>query len=120
MGRLLRRKPVQQRAVQLFGQVVAQLVGAVDAALHIGQFGVGGAGRAGLVLDVPEVEVGAVLAGDPAEPGVSSDSDSIAGMPRHWCVPGGVSFQSCSLTIASAESIGRPCAVCVVALQRLW
>ena len=66
--------------------------------------GVGGAGRAGFVLDVPEVEVGAVLAGDPGQPGVSAELGSSSGIQdaraRRLVV------SSCSFTIASAESIG--------------
>ena len=40
----------------------------VHAALHVGQFGIGCAGRARLVFDVPEVEVGAMLEGNEAQP----------------------------------------------------
>ena len=64
VGQALGFEPVQQGAVQFFGQVVAALVGPVDAPLHRGQFGVGDAGGAGFVLNVPELEVGAMLAGD--------------------------------------------------------
>ena len=68
IGQAQRFQPGKQRAVQFLGQVVAALVGRVHAALYRGQFGVGRAGSAGLVFDVPEVEVGAMLAGDPIEP----------------------------------------------------
>ena len=61
-GQTLRCEPVEQSAVEFFGKVVAKLVGAVNAAFYVGELRVGGAGRAGLVFDVPEVEVGAVLA----------------------------------------------------------
>ena len=64
LGRLCGFEPGEERAVQFLGQVVAALVGAVDAALYLGEFGVGCAGSAGFVFDVPKVEVGAVLAGD--------------------------------------------------------
>jgi hypothetical protein len=54
--------------VELFGEVVAALVGGVDAALGGGENGIGGAGGAGIVFDVPEIEVGAMLGGDEGEP----------------------------------------------------
>lgn len=70
VGQGARREPVKEDAVELFGVVIAELVGAVDATLDGGDFGVGCAGSASLVLDVPEVEVGAMLAGDGVEEGV--------------------------------------------------
>ena len=71
VGQVLGREPVEQGAVELFGQVVAPLVGPVDAALDIGELSVGGAGRAGFIFNVPEIEVGAMLASDTVEPIVS-------------------------------------------------
>ncbi len=68
VGQALGFERGKQRAVKFLGQVVAELVGAVDAALYFGQFRVGCAGSAGFVFNVPEVEVGAVLAGDQVEP----------------------------------------------------
>ncbi len=68
VGQALGFEPGEQSAVKLLGQVVAELVGAVYAALYFGQFRVGCAGSAGFVFNVPEVEVGAVLAGDQVEP----------------------------------------------------
>ncbi len=55
-------QPAQQRAIQFLDQIVAELVGLVHAALHCGHFRVGCAGRARLVLDMPQIEVGAMLA----------------------------------------------------------
>ena len=84
----LRREPIEQGSVEFFGEVVAELVGAVDAALYVGELRVSGAGCAGFVFDVPEVEVGVVLAGDAAEPGVSRTgilSGSRQGMPGSGC-----------------------------------
>ncbi len=98
----LRREPIEQGAVEFFGEVVAELVGAVDAALYVGELRIGGAGCAGFVFDVPEVEVGVVLAGDAAEPGVSrTESSPEAGRACQAAV-----VSSWSFTIASAESIG--------------
>ncbi len=58
-------------AVQFFGQIVAQLVGGVNAAFYLGQVGIRCAGRAGFILDMPEIEVGAMLAGNAIEPVVA-------------------------------------------------
>ena len=55
----------------VLSEVVAQLVGSVNAAFYVGELRVCRAGCAGFVFDVPEIEVGAVLAGDEGEPGVS-------------------------------------------------
>jgi hypothetical protein len=63
VGQVLVFKIRKQGAVELFGKVVAELVGAVHATLDIGQPGVCGGGSAGLVFNMPEVEVGAMLAG---------------------------------------------------------
>ncbi len=68
LGRLRSASQCEQHAVELLGQVVAALVGWVDAALDLGELGVGGSGRAGFVFDVPEIEVGAMLAGNLNEP----------------------------------------------------
>src|SRR5579863_1021503 len=70
-GKTLRSKPVEQGAVKVFGEIVAELVGAIDTTLDIGQLGVRGARGTGFVFDVPEVEVGTMLSCDALEPGVS-------------------------------------------------
>ena len=76
---LLRREPVEKSAVEFFGQVVALLVSAVDAPFNVGYLRVGGAGSTGLVLNMPEVEIGAVLAGDKGEPRVGQGLVQILG-----------------------------------------
>jgi len=58
------RETIQQGPIDLLHEVVAELVQAVDRALGGGQRSVRGGGIAGLVLAVPEVEVGAVLVED--------------------------------------------------------
>ena len=70
-------KPCQQRAVELFCQIVTKLIRTVHAALYFGQFGVGCAWCARFVLDVPQVEVGAMLASDRSEPFASVWSAAI-------------------------------------------
>ncbi len=55
---------VEQGEVDVFGEVVAELVEAVDVVLDLGDGVVGGVGVAGLVFLVPEVEVGLVLVED--------------------------------------------------------
>ena len=57
------------RSGQVLGEIVAALIGGVDAAFNGGNFSVSCAGGAGFVLDVPEVEVGAVLEFNCLEPG---------------------------------------------------
>ena len=52
---------IQKQDVALFGEVVAALVVAVDRSLDLGDVVVGGAGIAGAILGMPEVEIGAVL-----------------------------------------------------------
>ncbi len=61
---------VEGGAVELLGEVVAALVGFVDAALDAGELGVVGFGSAGFIFGVPELEVCEVLAGDEGEKGV--------------------------------------------------
>jgi hypothetical protein len=68
VGQAARRKPRQQGAVQLLGQVVAALVGQIHAAFHCSDLSVGGAGRAGFVFNVPQIEIGAMLARNQIEP----------------------------------------------------
>ena len=58
------REMLKEPQVDLFDEVVALLVKAVDGALDGGDLGVGGEGIAGFVFFMPKVEVGAVLAGD--------------------------------------------------------
>ena len=57
----------EEPEVDLFDQVVAALVEAIDGVLDLGDVGVGGLGVAGFVLFVPEIEVFAVLGGDEGE-----------------------------------------------------
>ena len=58
---------VERGAVELLGEVVAALVGFVDAALDAGELGVVGFGAAGLVFGVPKLEIGEMLTGDEGE-----------------------------------------------------
>ena len=58
------RGEVEEGNVDLFGEVVAGLVEAVDVVLGFDDGVVGGVGVAGVVFAVPEVEVGAVLIED--------------------------------------------------------
>jgi hypothetical protein len=53
---------VEECEVELLGEVVAELVKAVDVVLNLGDGVVGGMGVAGGVLAVPEIEVGLMLA----------------------------------------------------------
>ena len=50
--------------VDLLGEVVAELVEAIDVVLDVDDGGVGGVGVAGFVFAVPEIVVGAVLVED--------------------------------------------------------
>jgi hypothetical protein len=54
--------------VKLLGQVVTELVDAVDTALYIGELRVGRARSACFVFKMPEIKVGAMLAGHQVEP----------------------------------------------------
>jgi len=58
----------EEGAVELLGEVVAALIGGVHAALDGGEDRIGGAGGAGFVFDVPELEVGAMLGGNEGGP----------------------------------------------------
>jgi hypothetical protein len=69
---MLRRKLGEKKSIQILCQIVAQLICAVDPSLDFRQVGIRGARRAGLVLNVPEVEVGAMLAGHVFQPIVGS------------------------------------------------
>ncbi len=60
---LLTREP-QQVLIDLFDQIVALLVEAVDGVLDLGDRVVGGVRAAGVVLLVPKIEVGAMLGQD--------------------------------------------------------
>lgn len=80
IGKAARREHVEQSAIQGFGEVIAELIGRVDAALDGGNFRVRSAGCAGFVLDVPEVEVGAVLAGDGFKEWVGLTGGSAGGL----------------------------------------
>src|SRR5258708_17708582 len=65
---LPRSEPLEQYAIQVFGAVIAELVGAVDAALHAGQVGVSRTRSARFIFNVPEIEIGAMLQGNATEP----------------------------------------------------
>jgi hypothetical protein len=69
-GGLLVGKVGDEPLVELFDEVVAALVEAVDGVLDTSDLGVGGEGVASLVLFVPEIEVLAVLGGDESGKGV--------------------------------------------------
>lgn len=60
-------KGFEKLGVATLGEVVAALVQPVDGALDLGDIVVGGAGGAGAVLGMPEIEVGAVLREDQIE-----------------------------------------------------
>jgi hypothetical protein len=64
VGQSARSEFGKESAVELFSQVVAALIGGVDAPFDVGEHGIGCAGGAGFILDVPELIVGAMLAGD--------------------------------------------------------
>ena len=61
VGKLPLPQPIQQRSIQIFGQVIPPLISRVDPALHVGQVGIVCVRRAGFVLDMPEFEVGPML-----------------------------------------------------------
>ena len=82
-GGVLLAGGVEQGAVDGLDEIVAGLVEGVDGALDGGDAGVGGSGLAGLVLLVPEVEVGAVMGEDECRGRLR------AGAAR-WAGPGGV------------------------------
>jgi hypothetical protein len=64
---------IEQGEVDLLGEVVAQLVEPVDGVLHFGDGVVGGERVAGLVLAMPEVEVGLMLVEhEPVEAGAGA------------------------------------------------
>ena len=58
------RRKLQEGDVDLLGEVVAELVEAIDVVFDADDGGVGGVGVAGLVFAVPEIVVGAVLVED--------------------------------------------------------
>ena len=62
-------EPGEQLDVELFGEIIAELIGGVNAALNGSELRVGDAGGAGFVFDVPEIEVGSVVLGNGLEPG---------------------------------------------------
>ena len=62
-GGVVGRDP-EESEVNLLGEVVAELVEAVDVVLDVDDGGVGGVGIAGGVFAVPEVVVGAMLIED--------------------------------------------------------
>ncbi len=55
---------IEEDGVDLFGEVVAELVEAIDVVLDDGDGVVGGEGVAGFVFAMPEIEVGHVLTED--------------------------------------------------------
>jgi len=62
-GGVVRRK-VQEGFVDDLGEVVAELVEAIDVVLDMNDGGVGGVGVAGFIFAVPEIVIGAVLVED--------------------------------------------------------
>jgi len=66
-GGVLTGEVVQEPEIDLFDQVIATLVEAVDSAFDTGDIGVGGLGVTGLVFFVPEVEVFTMLGGNEGE-----------------------------------------------------
>ena len=82
--KLLRFEPFEQGAVQIFREIVSKLICAIDSTLDAGELCVGGSWRAGLILNVPEVEIGAMLPGHSRKPvGMCQ-----AGFFRRSAVPG--------------------------------
>jgi len=80
--KLLGCKPVEQSPVQFFSQIVTMLVRAVDPPLHVCQLSITCVGRAGLIFDVPEIEVGTVLPGHEGKPLVGWVIEEVGcGMP---------------------------------------
>ncbi len=71
---------LEEGGIDLLGEVVAELVEAVDLVLDVGDGGVGGAGVAGFVFAVPEVEVGAVLVEDDLVEGGGGDGGGCGGV----------------------------------------
>src|ERR1700722_7027127 len=63
-GKVLLGKAFEEGAIEVFDCVIAALVGGVDAPLYFGQLRVARAGSARLIFNVPELEVGAMLAGN--------------------------------------------------------
>ena len=63
-GRGVVGRDPEESEVDLLGEVVAELVEAVDVVLDVDDGGVGGVGIAGGVFAVPEVVVGAMLIED--------------------------------------------------------
>ena len=55
---------MKEGEVDLLGEVVAELVEAIDVLLDLDDGGVGGVGVAGFIFAVPEIVVGAVLVED--------------------------------------------------------
>jgi len=74
----------EEAGVAALGEVVAALVEAVDGALDFGEIVVGGAGYAGAVFGMPEIEVGAMLGDEDFEEGISG-----GGLGRRWEQGGG-------------------------------
>jgi hypothetical protein len=64
---------MEELDVALFGEVVTALVAAIDCPFDLGNVVVGGAGVAGTVFGMPEVEVGTVLIEDGVEEVVGVD-----------------------------------------------
>ena len=64
VGQFPLAKPFQQYPIEVFGKIIAQLIGGVDAPLDSGEVGIARTGGPRFVFNVPEIEVGAMLAGD--------------------------------------------------------
>ena len=61
LGQPLRCQPGHRSTVQLFGQIVTQLICRIDPSLNVCKRCVARSRRARLVLNVPQIEVGSVL-----------------------------------------------------------
>ena len=68
VGKVSIAEPCEQSLVQLFHQVIANLVGLINSAFHVGEFRIGRSGRTGFIFDMPKIKIGAVVMlqqGDP-------------------------------------------------------
>ena len=95
----------EEGAVELFGKVVSALVGGVDAALDAGEDGIGSAGGAGFVFDVPEIEVGAVVGGNHASPDAQCCCEGRVEKKGIWRV--GVDVPLAGEAVVEFDDLGR-------------
>lgn len=68
VGQELRLEIIEQGLVELLHEIVAKLVGAIDATFDVSEQRVRNPRGASLVFDVPQIEVGAMMAGDTGDP----------------------------------------------------